>query len=82
MKAWFTQAELSALLHVGDRTTRRLLKPYRKQCHMARHGSHPRLLLWIPAAVVTEICEARGELWRTLANQGEQERMSGQIVLD
>lgn len=63
MKQWYTAAEIAALLHVGARTTRRLLGPYRGQCHLARKGNHPRLLLWVPAKVVMELCEARKAMW-------------------
>ena len=64
-KAWFTIPEIAALLHVGGRTTLRLLTPYRAKCHLARRGKNPRLVLWVPAAVVTELCNARRELWRS-----------------
>ncbi len=64
MREWYTLAEIAALLHVGERTTRRLLRPHRSRCHLARKGTHPRLVLWVPVAVVTELREARKELWR------------------
>lgn len=63
MKPWYTLAEVAAMLHVGTRTTRRLLAPYRDKCHLARKGQHPRLLLWIPGSVVTALCEGRREMW-------------------
>lgn len=64
MKEWYTLAELAELLHVGGRTTLRLLEPHRGRCHLARKGQNPRLVLWIPAAVVGEISEARKAQWR------------------
>lgn len=63
MKPWYTLAEVADMLHVGTRTTRRLLAPYRGQCHLARKGRHPRLVLWIPGSVVSVLVEARQEVW-------------------
>lgn len=67
MKPWYTLAEVAALLHVGIRTTRRLLAPYREQCHLARKGRHPRLVLWVPVEVFAEIRKKRGDVWRDVA---------------
>lgn len=64
MKEWYTIPELAELLHVGGRTTLRLLEPHRAQCHLARRGKNPRLVLWIPASVVSEICDERKATWR------------------
>lgn len=62
MKDWYTLAELASELHVGGRTAIRLLAPYRGACHLGRNGRHPRLVLWIPASVVQELCDARRPL--------------------
>lgn len=67
MKQWYKRSEVAALLHVGERTTYRLLSPHRNRCHMARDGNHPRLVLWVPAAVVNELREARKMLWHAAA---------------
>ena len=64
MKEWYTISELADLLHVGGRTTLRLLEPHRGRCHLARRGKNPRLVLWVPAAVVAELCEARKAMWK------------------
>lgn len=65
MQEWFTYADLRELLRISNpRTTRRLVRPYRSRCRLARVGSHPRLLLLIPASVVVDLCRARNELWR------------------
>jgi len=64
MKAWFTAAEVAELLHVGARTMRRLIRPHRAQCHLARNGANPRLVLWVPASVVRELRDARRMLWK------------------
>lgn len=60
MNPWYTLREVAAVLHLRPRTTRRLLAPYRQRCHLAREGSHPRLVLWIPGAIVLELERARG----------------------
>jgi hypothetical protein len=52
---WFTIRELAARLHLSTGTTHRLVKPFREHCHLAREGSHPRLVLWIPVAVALAI---------------------------
>lgn len=59
-KVWFTVEELAARLHVQRITAWRLLRPYRARCHLGRNGSHPRLVLWVPSAVVNEISAERG----------------------
>jgi hypothetical protein len=52
---WFTVRELAARLHLAPFTTRQLVKPFREYCHLARQGSHPRRVLWIPLDVVLAI---------------------------
>lgn len=66
MKQWYTLAEIATLLHVSVRTAVRLVDPYRDRgyCHLARNGKHPRLVLWVPVAIVRQICEARQVVWR------------------
>ena len=63
-RAWFTVREVALLLHVGRLTAWRLLRPYRERCHLAREGSHPRLVLWIPSAVVASLRQERRAMWR------------------
>lgn len=62
--AWFTVGDVALLLHVGRLTAWRILKPYRDRCHLAREGSHPRLVLWIPSAVVQALRQERRAMWR------------------
>ena len=75
-RAWFTVREVALLLHVGRLTAWRLLRPYRERCHLAREGSHPRLVLWIPGAVVTELRRERRDMWRGRFH-GEPSEQSG-----
>lgn len=55
MKAWYTLGEVAAVLHVARMTAWRQLRPFRAQCHLARAGTHPRLVLWVPADVVRQL---------------------------
>lgn len=55
VKPWYTVKELASLLHRSPRTIGRLIRPYRDQCHLARQGSHPRKVLWIPLPVAYEL---------------------------
>lgn len=59
---WYTVQELADRLHLRPKTVRRILRPYRDRCHLARNGSHPRLVLWVPLAVVLSIEKARKAL--------------------
>lgn len=68
MKEWFTLEEIAALLHIGTRHARRLIGPHRSDCHLARKRGHPRLILWVPAKVVTKMRGERAELWRETLN--------------
>lgn len=63
-KLWYTVREIALLLHVTRLTAWRLLEPYRARCHLAREGSHPRLVLWVPSAVVSDLRRDRRERWR------------------
>lgn len=54
-KLWYTIHEVAAVLHVQRMTAWRLLRPHRARCHLARAGSHPRLVLWVPAQVVRQL---------------------------
>ena len=63
-KVWYTVQELAELLHVGLLTARRLVRPYRSRCHLARSGSHPRRVLWVPVDVVGEIIAERTVIWK------------------
>jgi hypothetical protein len=54
-KPWLTLGEVAARLHVARMTAWRLLRPFRGRCHLARAGSHPRLVLWVPAEVLREL---------------------------
>lgn len=56
---WFTLHAVADRLHVGWLTAWRLVRPHRDKCHLARKGSHPRLVLWVPAEVVAEIERAQ-----------------------
>ena len=64
MKEWFTLEEIAALLHIGTRHARRLLAPYRADCHLARKGGHPRLILWVPSNVAAKIRNERACIWK------------------
>ncbi len=64
-KVWYTIRELAELLHLQPRTARRLVRSYRSRCHLARNGSHPRLMLWVPVDVVGEIIAERLPAWKT-----------------
>ena len=59
MTAWLTLAQVADALHVSTRWARELVRPYRDRCHIARRGDHPRLLLWIPHAVLTQLLAER-----------------------
>lgn len=65
MKEWYTLEEIAAQLHVGTRHARRLLAPYRADCHLARKRGHPRLILWIPAKIVETMRKDRADQWQT-----------------
>lgn len=58
-KVWFTLGEVAATLHVSRLAAWRVLRPFRGRCHLARAGPHPRLVLWVPVAVVRQIEGAR-----------------------
>lgn len=61
-KYWWCVADLAERWHVSPQMVRLLLKPYRGRCHRARRGKHPRLLLWVPLAVVATLDRERE--WR------------------
>lgn len=65
MKAWYTVGEVAVMLHVQRITAWRLLRPHRDRCHLARHGTHPRLCLWVPVAVVEQLQASRSVWWKT-----------------
>ena len=56
---WYTVAAVAERLHVRPITAWRRLKPYRLRCHLARNGSHPRRVLWVPADVVRALERAQ-----------------------
>lgn len=56
---WYTVSELADRLRLRPRTAWLLVRPYRDQCRLARNGSHPRRVLWIPSAVVRAIEKQR-----------------------
>lgn len=56
---WYTVRELAELLRVKPRTAWLKVRPYRDRCRRGRNGSHPRMVLWIPAEVVRVIEKGR-----------------------
>jgi hypothetical protein len=60
---WFTVQDLAVRLHLKPKTVRRIVRPYRDRCHLARNGSHPRKVLWVPLEVVRAIEKAREALF-------------------
>ena len=60
---WFTVEDLALRWHLAPKTARKLLRPFRRRCHLARRGAHPRLILWIPRDAVLSIERSRGRLW-------------------
>ena len=67
---WFTVEDLASRLHLAVETARKLVRPFRARCHLARKGSHPRLVLWIPRDVVLKI-----ERQRLIAPPGREDML-------
>jgi len=82
MKLWYTLREIAAVLHLRPRTARRLLAPYRMRCHLAREGSHPRLVLWVPGAVVVELERARGLVATAVAREAPHVAMGAPVLVE
>lgn len=61
-QTWYTVKQLGALLHRSPKTVRNLIQPYRDQCHLAREGSHPRKVLWIPRQVAQTLAGKTGAI--------------------
>jgi hypothetical protein len=56
---WYTVRELADRLRLKPRTVWLYARPYRDRCRLGRNGSHPRLVLWIPADVARAIEKER-----------------------
>lgn len=57
LKQWYSVRQLANQLNRAPKTIRRLLRPYRPECRLAREGSHPRLHLWVPGHVAKALEE-------------------------
>lgn len=64
---WWTTDQLGARWHISEKRVRELLVPHRGQCHLARRGKNPRLVLWIPIDVVKRLDRDRRELRKPAA---------------